>query len=106
MRCLPGVSYDVKEGCRSRASASRTSLSASRRFCRGSLVGDSAQLADQPIRFRRQRFPRGFVRVELAGAADLLERARGAHDGIRLEIGGGALESVGGAAQRFAVARV
>ena len=44
--------------------------------------------------------------VELAGAADLLERARGAHHAVGVEVGGGALQPVGRAAQRLAVARV
>ena len=64
------------------------------------------QHADQPIGFDVERLPGGVLRLELAGAADLLERARGAHDAVGVEVGGGALEAVGGAPQRLAVAGV
>src|SRR5476651_559931 len=76
------------------------------RFMEASLLTDGAQDADEPIGFERERLPRGVVSVELAAAADLLERARGADHTLGVEVGRGALEPVGRAPQRLAVARV
>ena len=58
-----------------------------------------------------QRAPCGLARgagvgVELPGAADFLEHARGADHAVGVEVRGGALEAVRGAAQRLAVALV